>query len=210
MLYLATASGPKVRDAMTAGHLCQMITYKSGNRLTPGATFAIDNGVVTLQDGRPVTDPDWDPDRWETCLVRYRYEPRCLFAAVPDVVGDADATNERWAWWHGMVRNLGYRAAYVLQNGCRSIPTSAGAVFIGGDDEFKLGPAARLLVAEAKRRGLWVHGGRVNSLRRLRYMADIGCDSVDGTLLAHGPDVHLPRLRAWLDPDQPGLFGGIA
>jgi hypothetical protein len=52
--------------------------------------------------------------------------------------------------------------------------------------------------------------GRVNSLRRLRYAADIGCDSVDGTYLAFGPDQNLPTLLTWIDPDQPGLFGGVA
>jgi hypothetical protein len=36
------------------------------------------------------------------------------------------------------------------------------------------------------------------------------CDSVDGTYLAFGPDQNLPTLFTWLDPDQPGLFGGVA
>ena len=49
--------------------------------------------------------------------------------------------------------------------------------------------------------------GRVNSLRRLRLAAADGYDSVDGTFLAFGPDVNLPRLRAWLEPDAPSLWG---
>lgn len=210
MLYLATASGPKVREAMSAGLCGQMITYKAGNRLVPGVPFAIDNGVVRLRHARPETDPDWSPERWLARLDQYQSAAGCVFAVVPDVVCDAEATNQEWARWHGAVRNRGYRAAYVLQNGCRGIPASAGAVFIGGDDLFKLGPEARRLVGNANRHGLWVHMGRVNSLRRLRYAADIGCDSVDGTLLAFGPDFHLPRLTSWLQPAQPGLFGGIA
>src|SRR5262245_34739545 len=124
---------------MTRGLIGQMITPKSGNRHVPGVTFALDNGVVTLVDSRPVTDPDWSETRWLAMLDRYQHTPGCLFAVVPDVVGDADATNERWARYHGAVRNRGYRAAYVTQNGCRSIPASAGAVFVGGDDNWKLG-----------------------------------------------------------------------
>lgn len=200
MLYLGTASGPLVRDAMTAGLLGQLVTPNAGNRLT-ARTWALDNGCFS---------ESWNADRWVATLDRYRDTPGCLFAAVPDKVGDAAETNRLWARWHGAARDRGYRCAYVGQNGCRSIPASAGAFFIGGDDDWKLGPDARSLVAEAKARGLWVHMGRVNTLRRLRYAALIGCDSVDGTTLAWGPDRNLPQLLRWLHPDHPTLFGGVA
>ena len=49
--------------------------------------------------------------------------------------------------------------------------------------------------------------GRVNSERRYRYAADIGCDSADGTYLTFGPDQNLPRLMAWIrSEDQMNLF----
>ncbi|MBT8228301.1 MAG: hypothetical protein KJO75_22805 [Dactylosporangium sp.] len=48
-----------------------------------------------------------------------------------------------------------------------------------------------------------MHLGRVNSLRRLRHAARIGATSVDGTLLAFGPDRHLPGLPRWLHQIQP-------
>jgi hypothetical protein len=41
--------------------------------------------------------------------------------------------------------------------------------------------------------------GRVNSARRLRHAARVGALSVDGTFLAYGPDVNLPRIARWLD-----------
>lgn len=199
MLYLATASSPPVREAMAAGQLGQMVTPDAGNRIVPGVRWALDNGCFSDR---------WTPDRWVATLDRHRHTAGCLFAVIPDVVADAAATNERWARWHGTARNRGYRCAYVLQNGCRSIPAAASVVFVGGDDEFKLGPEARALVATAKSRGLWVHMGRVNSLRRLRYADLIGCDSVDGTYLAFGPDRNLPRLRGFLRlATEPRLFG---
>ena len=46
----------------------------------------------------------------------------------------------------------------------------------------------------------------VNSLRRLRYAHSIGCRSADGTCLAFGPDLHLPRLLGWL-ADLNGVSG---
>jgi hypothetical protein len=39
--------------------------------------------------------------------------------------------------------------------------------------------------------------GRVNSGRRWQYAEALGCDTVDGTFLAFGPDENLPRLRSW-------------
>ena len=63
--------------------------------------------------------------------------------------------------------------------------------------EWKLGPAARDLVAEARARRVWVHMGRVNSLKRLRYAAAIGCDSADGTHVTNAPDKNLKEVRGW-------------
>lgn len=207
VLYLGTASGPKVRAAMASGELAQMVTYKAGNKLTPGAGFAIDNGVVKIVDGRPVTDPNWSSEKWLACLTRYQGTPGCLFAVVPDDVCNAAGTDALWLRWAPTVRAMGYRPAYVLQNGCTAIPDDAEVVFTGGDDDWKLGPEVRALIAEAKRRGLWCHMGRVNTRERLRYAAMQGYDSVDGTGLAFGPDRNLPQLLGWLNPDRPNLWG---
>jgi len=201
VLYLATASGPKVRDAMTRGLIGQMVTPDAGNRIVPGVTWAFDNGCFSSQ---------WTPGLWLRTLDRYQDTPGCVFAVVPDVVADAASTDLRWHRWAGEVADRGYTPAYVVQNGCDGIPDNAGAVFIGGDTAWKLGPEARHLAGMANRNGLWLHAGRVNSLRRLRYMADLGCDSADGTYLAFGPDTNLPKLLAWLHPAQPSLFGGVA
>ena len=93
----------------------------------------------------------------------------------------------------------GYPVARVAQDGCRWLPAGPKAVFLGGTTAWKLGPHARHVVREAKRRGMWVHMGRVNSQRRFRYAHAIGCDSVDGTYLTYAPDANLPRLLGWLD-----------
>lgn len=203
MLYLATASGPRVRDAMMAepslGQLCQP---NAGNRVVGGGVqWAADNGCFSE------TTP-FDPDRWVAWLDR---QPRdgCLFAVVPDVVGDHTATVDRWELYAMTVRELGFRPAFVLQDGCEPdlIPCDADCVFVGGSTEWKLGPTAARCVRYAKSEGMWVHMGRVNSLRRLRIAADLGCDSVDGTFLAFGPDANLPRLLSWLNPNQQSLWG---
>jgi hypothetical protein len=210
VLYLATSSGPAVGDAIAAGQLGQMLTHTAQNRLVPGARFAVDAGTVRIAGHVPVSDPGWRPDRWAAYIERHAGAPGCLFAVVPDVVCDAAGTDARWRQYAPAVLELGYRPAYVLQNGCRAIPGDAGAVFVGGDTAFKLGHDARRLVDLAHTRGLWVHWGRVNTLRRLRLAALAGAHSVDGTTLAYGPHRNLPQLLGWLSPAQPALFGGIA
>lgn len=204
MLYLATASTPPVRDAMAAGLLGQLRTPDSGNALVPGTQWAADNGAFS-------SVRTFDSDRWLRWLIDQPTDG-CLFAVVPDVVADHAATLKLWQHWASVVRDLGHRPAFVLQDGCgpADMPDDTDCVFIGGSTDYKLSPVARSCVAEAKRRGWWVHMGRVNSLRRIRIAADWQCDSVDGTYLAFGPDLNLPRLLSWLHPAQPSLFGGVA
>lgn len=170
-------------------------TPKQGNRLPDGVAWIADNGC--FGKGYP------GDDAWLAWLGAYTAEERsrCLFAVAPDVVGDAAATLARSMPWLPKIRALGYPAALVAQNGLEDlgVPWEAfDALFIGGDTAWKLGPHARHLVAEARLRGKWVHMGRVNSERRLRYADAIGCDSVDGTYLAFGPDLNLPNVLAWV------------
>jgi hypothetical protein len=145
--------------------------------------------------------------------------PNLLWVAVPDVLrcacgaeeyhrkddrgpgcaprGDADATLERFRDWHLWLCHL--PLAFVLQDGSERpgrVPWDApglAGVFVGGSDEWKLGPDAARLVAEARARGLYAHMGRVNSEKRIRYAISIGCTSVDGTSWVTWRDAHLRR-----------------
>jgi EAL domain-containing protein (putative c-di-GMP-specific phosphodiesterase class I) len=109
------------------------------------------------------------------------------------------------------LREAGYPAALAAQNGLEHLPVpwnEFDVLFLGGDTDWKIGQHARRLTAEAKARGKSVHMGRVNSRRRLQIAAHMGCDSADGTYLAHAPDQNLPRLLDWLKElsDQLALF----
>ena len=126
----------------------------------------------------------------------------CKFVACPDVVGDHHATRALLADWHDPI-HLDRRLplGYVLQDGitAASVPWPyLDAVFVGGTDRFKGSPVVTEIVTEAKRRGKWAHMGRVNSVRRMRYAASIGCDSVDGTKYSRWRDAHLTNILASL------------
>ena len=202
MLYLATASTERVRDAMRAGHLGQ-ITGPGSNRVVPGVPFALDNGTVRVVDGHPVRDPDWNPERWARWLDRQPRD-RCLFAVVPDWVGDPDRTDDLWHRYAPVVRALGFPTAYAIQNRCAATPPDCDVVFVGGDNQWKESVAALDL---AVRSGKPRHMGRVNTKRRLRLAGRDGYDTVDGTFLGFGPDANLPRLLRYLRAaNHPTLF----
>jgi hypothetical protein len=134
--------------------------------------------------------------------------------------GDAAATLVESARWYAKIRELGYPVALVAQDGLdpADVPwDKIDAIFVGGSDDYKVGspPPGRVrplkacgtpwgkpgcidVVREAKRRGKWVHVGRVNSLARYRFSRMIGADSVDGTYLINKPSVTLPTLMSWL------------
>jgi hypothetical protein len=107
------------------------------------------------------------------------------------------------------IREIGYRAALVGQDGMEHLDVpwdEFDCLFVGGSTEWKLGAGAEILIREAKRRGKWVHIGRVNSRKRYLKFADLA-DSCDGTYLTFGPDVNLPKLLRWLeDWKRPKLF----
>lgn len=200
MRYFANPSTPKVRDAMAAGLLGCIDTPKQGNRVPVGVEWCADNGCGPGKGGQP--GKGWPGyDAWWKWLSEHDGLDRCAFAVAPDVVGDAAATLERSLPWLPQIRALGVPAAFVAQNGIEDteIPWDLfDVLFIGGDDDFKLGAIARALTTEAKARGKRVHMGRVNSAKRFRYARLTGCDSADGTYIAHGPDVNLPIALGWI------------
>lgn len=193
MLYLATASGPKVREAMAQGLIGCMNTPANRYFVPAGAKYAMDNGAY---------GKGWPGFRaWYRWLLADSGDrAHCLFAAAPDVVGDAVATWERSEVWLPRIREAGYKAALVAQDGIEDRPIqweTFDVLFIGGSTQWKLGPAARRLILDSKQIGKRVHIGRVNSWRRFDYFSKLGADSADGTYVAFGPDENLPKMLRW-------------
>lgn len=197
-MYLTTPPTAARLPVYVRHHIGVMTTPATGEdarRIAGWPYWAADNGCYAA--GRA-----FDLDRFMAWLTARRaYAASCLFAVAPDVVCDAAATWGRSRDVLPALRELGYPAALVAQNGIEGGPIDWPAfdvLFIGGDDAWKDGPAAHALMREANGRGKWVHVGRVNSLRRIRLMQLSGADSADGTFLAFGPDTNLPRLTRWL------------
>lgn len=173
-----------------------IVTPATGYRLPDGVIWAADNGCFARPEA-------FDLGRylaWLESRADQRHD--CLFATAPDRVGDAEATLALYLESGAAIRSVGYKAALVAQDGLESLVVpwdGLDCLFIGGSTKWKLSEPAYQLGIEAKRRGLWVHMGRVNGIARLRAAASAGFDSADGTKLAFGPDANLPLVLGWLD-----------
>jgi hypothetical protein len=152
--------------------------------------WAMDNGAFSK----------FRADLFLAMLQQFRTASGCLFVVAPDVVANAGSTIELWAQWAPVIRGAGFPVAFAAQDGLRpdAVPWECDALFIGGSTAFKLSREARSLAAYAKARGKWVHMGRVNSRRRLRYAMQIDIDSIDGSSLSWFAETHIPRRLRWI------------
>jgi hypothetical protein len=178
-------------------HLPAMVTPDMGQSPPPGQPWAADNGCFS-QPGK------YTDERYLAFLAKLLpYVDRCLFATAPDVMGDAVATLDRSRPMLSRIRDVGYPVALVAQDGLTPdmVPwADIDALFIGGTTTWKLSEASHDLCVEAKRRGKWLHMGRVNSRRRYELARSFGCDSVDGTSLRFDP--HTPVVQWMSDASE--------
>lgn len=189
----------------------RLITPRNGNSIgrlaDSGRAWAADNDCFQRLD----VDAYW---RMITRIGRVD-RSRLLWVAVPDVVGDAQATVNRWVEWHPQLEYLGLPAAFVGQDGLELIEDQIpwdgmAAFFVGGSTRWKLSEAAERFSREAKARGKLVHFGRVNTRCRIRDVLLMAptADSIDGTTFSRWPDKWLPKGLGWIRETrrQPCLF----
>lgn len=206
---MVAALAPRWPDRL--GHL---LCPGNGNSLTAvlktGLPYAIDNGAFRQRG--------FDADAFRRLVKRAAGQPGLLWVVCPDVPGDAAATLRLWGEWELELRAAGVPIAFVLQDGqeCLDLP-EADCFFVGGTTAWKLSQAAGDVAAIARRRGKWLHCGRVNSLRRLRSSWSMGADSADGSGYSRFEavarrkgrrDMLLERHLAYLDEleGQPTLY----
>lgn len=205
MLYLSGAKNPVIADDLAAGHIGLLNTPRTGYTLDGVAVWAMDNGCFA---------GTYPGDKAYLAALK-RLEPhreRCLFVAVPDVVGDARTTLALFPGMAARVKALGWPVALVGQDGMEDLNVPWDDVdwlFVGGSTQWKLGPGAERLIGQAKANGKKVHVGRVNSARRFARFREMGCDSADGTSIAFDPTGNARRIRDWSDrPSQALLWVG--
>jgi hypothetical protein len=175
-----------------------MVTPRMRQTPPEGQPWAADSG-------RYASPHEYSDEKYLTWLEKMQpLADRCLFATAPDIVGDAPGTLMLSAPLYGPIRKLGYKVALVAQDGLERLMEfvpwhDIDVLFVGGTTDWKLGDGAAAVVAEARARGKWCHMGRVNSLKRMRYAASIGCQSADGTYLRFDPGLRMGDPAKWAE-----------
>jgi 7-cyano-7-deazaguanine synthase len=166
-------------EHLTLGRLLIPQSYDSMDRMVAQRLpWGCDNGAWTT----------FNEQKFLRMLDKVQGLPHCHFVSAPDVVRDAPRTLELFETWAPRVREFGVPVALVAQDGLEQygVPwDNIDALFVGGSNLWKTGEASEEIMGEARRRGLWVHVGRVNGANRFRWILSTGvvC-SVDGS--AHG------------------------
>jgi hypothetical protein len=139
-----------------------------------------------------------DKCAWLRMLAKIVDKEGCMWVVAPDSLGKYGETERLWHIWRPALAELGFKVAYVAQDGCKGLPVMADALFIGGSDEFKYSNDVKDLVSYAKLRNLPAHMGRVNTMERLEYATRIDCTSVDGSGMSKYAETYLPKFVGWL------------
>jgi hypothetical protein len=186
MIYLSGVTNDRIEPSLIqtgVGLMCQ-----PGNsyhlRIERFSYWAADNGCF---------NDKWVEDKWIDWLAALPRE-KCLFAVAPDIYPDAVGSLERGRAFAPIIREMGFPVAIVAQTDAEKLDwpwDEFDCLFVGGErkipgwSEWKESDAAAELVKRARSNGLWVHMGRVNSLRRLQRARQVGCHSVDGTFIKY-------------------------
>jgi len=170
-----------------------------------GKWWILDNGAFT---SKGFTEWYW----LEWMEATKDFSDTCICVVIPDVVGNCEATIERFKTHSKVASKQFEHIAFVTQDGltCDMTPwDDFDVLFIGGTDQHKMGREAGYLIQEGLRRGKHIHVGRVNTEYRLMQFWQ--CHTWDGTALTIKPEKYesiiVNGLRAVIDKkQQPALF----
>jgi hypothetical protein len=157
--------------------------------------FVLDNDAfIAWKNKTP-----WSVEAWREMLAFIRLKRVVpLWAAVPDVVANREATIENWPIYRDEIKSLGWRAAFCVQDGMTpdDVPADADVVFVGGSDRWKF-PNLQMWTRNFPR----VHCARVTSQEMIEACEREGCESIDGTGWFRAPDRpdHFPMLERFIE-----------
>ncbi len=216
-MYLFVNGATKTVDKFQGHeHLGRLVQPRSWNNLEDLANSGMPYGADN--DALKGIDPLAIVKMW-SALAKVKND-NLKFVTAPDAVemtedgphGDWNGTLWMWKGWKKSLKDLGLPAAIVTQDGA-SVDTvpwdDIAALFIGGSTAWKFSKTSALLIRVAAHRGKWVHVGRVNSMKRLRYLDGLPVDSFDGGQFSMYPDTYIPKYLDRLTVKQEGFLHAI-
>jgi len=193
-------------------HCLARETGKIGHLFSPDAQrgpwpwlpYALDNGAFSCWDQKTNT---FDAEKWqrtEDAWRRLLVWSQCaaspaMWAIVPDVPGNRDATLERWPRYAPDVIAAGIPPAIAAQDGMtpedvRSLEPLPECVCVGGTTDWKWS-TVEMWVHECADIG--VHVLRCNAPDKLAWMQQLGVESTDGTGWNRGDKKQTAGLEQW-------------
>lgn len=172
-------------------HLGLLVT---ANKPISGLPWFIQEGAWWILDNGAFTKNGFIEEYWDEWLDFMREQDsevfeKCLCVVIPDVVANAEKTLKQFQQYNQIPKLQGFRTALVTQNGMTKemLPwDDFDVLFIGGDDDHKMGLEAAYLIEEGLKRDKHIHVGRVNT--EFRLMQFWHCHTWDGTALTIKPE----------------------
>jgi hypothetical protein len=169
----------------------ELARWGFGCVLEPRTERMIHHGPVMVDNGAFgcwTAGAEWAPGVWLDMLskLRAKYPGGVHSCVVPDVVGDARATLDRFDQWLPDARSVGGVTMLALQDGMDThdvdaiVRRTGCGLFVGGTTAWKEATAVqwgRL----SRRLDTYLHIARVNTWRRISICHEAGADSFDGT-----------------------------
>lgn len=114
------------------------------------------------------------------------------WVVLPDIVAGGMASLDLSLKWLHRLRGMPEQQLIAVQDGMcvddvRDYLGPMVGLFIGGSTPWKLA-TLDAWSALARRKGCYLHVGRVNSLKRIKACAQVGANSFDGTSIIAFPD----------------------
>jgi hypothetical protein len=180
-----------------------LLMSPDGWRSPKALPYALDNGRYAVWE----KGKEWDEALfWDMCSKAEQFERPPLWIVLPDVVGDASATEYEWLSWcvkFDKLRN-NWRRALAVQDGMtpasvRRLPYQPDVIFVGGTRIWKY-------------RTLWnwcrsfprVHCARVNTEKHLWATHRCAVESTDGTGWFRAPE-RTAQLVRYLTKTRDGI-----
>jgi hypothetical protein len=179
MMAYASRTGTRVNlDALRRAEW-RLLVSATGVWRNEGFPYALDNGAWTAHNQKTA----WDERKFLDLVLKMG--EGADFVVMPDIVlGGLDSLtlSLRWLerlWWLSVPRLIPVQDGMTADHLRHWLNREVG-IFIGGSDLWKE-RTARGWASLAAECGATCHMGRVNTQRRLRIAARVGCTSFDGS-----------------------------
>lgn len=213
---------PSNNSGLRVGYLCKSYPERLGWLISPGGwrqppswmPTALDNGAY----GAYINKKDWNEDAWWKLLNVACKSTNILWAVVPDVVANREATIMRWHKYAPLLMSKypNLPLAFAVQDGMTpaDVPVGVHTVFVGGSFDWKWANI-EMWTSNFPR----VHIAKVNSAKRLWQADQAGAVSCDGTGWFQYGDAKIDLLTKYLEtssllpkhePRSPHSLGPLA